>query len=72
MSDSSLTFTRLAAIMLRNVNGLLAYRNVTAQFHKASNKKKLKLSLLVSWVSFTSEGLEDLIIDFLLCVCAER
>lgn len=39
MSDSSLTFTRLAAIMLRNVNGLLAYRNVTAQFHKASNKK---------------------------------
>lgn len=39
MSDSSLTFTRLAAIMLRNVNELLAYRNVTAQFHKASNKK---------------------------------
>lgn len=71
MSDSSLTFSRLAAIMLRNVNGLLAYWNVTAQFHKAANKK-FKPSLLVSWVSFTSEGLEDLIIDFLLCVCAER
>lgn len=39
MPDSSLTFTRLAAIMLRNVNGLVAYWNVTAQFHKASNKK---------------------------------